>query len=282
MADTYCTKSCGVCAQREELNCPGCQAGPGSKWQGDCEIAKCCNEKGHECCETCSFGGSCSKLRRKDDMPEERRRKRALEEEKRERVAASAAYLGKWLWLLFWLVVPGVLADGLGQVPKLSIPANILQLICNITYGLILLKLAAESDRYRSAGICCFIAAGIAGLVIIFSGGQESAPWTLLITLPAGVVALVGEYHEYMGHAEILRDADIAMSEKWEKLWKWYIGSFGAVLGGLILVMIIPILGLLVMLAGLIGILVIGIMKLVYLYRTAKLFREYPNSVNAT
>ena len=38
----------------------------------------------------------------------------------------------------------------------------------------------------------------------------------------------------------------------------------------------IPILGLLVVLGSAIGMIVVSILKLVYLYRTAKLFREYP------
>lgn len=47
--------------------------------------------------------------------------------------------------------------------------------------------------------------------------------------------------------------------------------------GGSILVMlIIPILGAI---AGTIGTVVVGILKFVYLYRTAKIFREYPVGV---
>ena len=45
--------------------------------------------------------------------------------------------------------------------------------------------------------------------------------------------------------------------------------------GCIFLALISAILGLLAMLADAIGLLVVGIVKLVYLYRTAKRFREY-------
>lgn len=48
MTDTYCGKNCEECASKEALNCPGCKSGPGSAWSGDCEIAKCRKDKGHE------------------------------------------------------------------------------------------------------------------------------------------------------------------------------------------------------------------------------------------
>ena len=50
---------------------------------------------------------------------------------------------------------------------------------------------------------------------------------------------------------------------------------YGAMLGSILIIVIIPILGLLVTLAAAIGLIVVSILKLVYLYRTAKLFRDY-------
>lgn len=50
--------------------------------------------------------------------------------------------------------------------------------------------------------------------------------------------------------------------------------------GGSILVMlIIPVLGAIAVIGCTIGTVVVGILKLVYLYRTAKIFREYPVGV---
>ena len=63
------------------------------------------------------------------------------------------------------------------------------------------------------------------------------------------------------------------MQRFWKSLTRSWRGSGGCF--GIFLALISAILGLLAMLADAIGLLVVGIVKLVYLYRTAKRFREY-------
>ena len=106
------------------------------------------------------------------------------------------------------------------------------------------------------------------------SSGQTTPPWTLVFTIPAMIVSLVGEYNEYSAHAEVVGDVAPVLSDKWTGLWKWYIGMTLGLLGSILLMLIIPILGLLVALVTAIGTIVVSILKLVYLYRTAKVFRE--------
>ena len=86
---------------------------------------------------------------------------------------------------------------------------------------------------------------------------------------------MVGEYQEYMGHSELLWDVDVELSDKWRKLWKWYIGCFLVLLASIVVILLSLILGLLVTLAATIVLLVIMIVKLVYLYRTAMIFRNW-------
>lgn len=282
MAETYCGRNCEMCSRREELDCPGCKAGPGKSWAGDCKLASCCREKGHESCDTCSFHMSCGTLRGRDRIPELRMKKRADEAERKARLARRAPFFGKWLWVLFWLFVPSALAglmtnDNVVQwLPGLFWPGEILNFVCLMAYGLILLKLSSEEECYRAAGICTLVAAAVGFLTDCISHASGGAAWTLLLTLPAAIVVLVGEYREYTGHAAVLVGVDAVLSEKWERLWKWYIWSFGGLLGGTFAALLIPLLGLLVMLAAAIGVLVVSILKLVYLYQTAKIFRIYP------
>ena len=68
---------------------------------------------------------------------------------------------------------------------------------------------------------------------------------------------------------------DLELSEKWRRLWKWYIGTYLALFAGIFVALIFAWLGLLVVLASAIGTLVVAILKLVYLWRTARTFREY-------
>ncbi len=284
MAETCCRKTCEGCTHKESLGCSGCKAGPGNHWSGECEMAICRKDKGHETCETCSFNATSSTLRERENVPEYRLRKLVAEEDRKKRITQKALFLGKWLWILFWLVIPATLTGFMtnetivGWFPSLNLPGQILSTICSVAYGLILLKLSSEDEHYRTSGICFLVVAAVSVVVVCISGGRNDVTWTLILTLPAAVVSLFGEYHEYMGHAEVLNSVDTELSEKWRNLWKWYIGLFAALVGVIIVTLIAPILGMLTLLIVSIGILIVSILKLVYLYRTAKLFREYPQA----
>lgn len=286
MAETYCGKTCAECVSKEALSCSGCKAGPGRQYGGDCELAKCCTSKGHETCETCGFRNNCGTLRSRDRMPDYRRKKAEAEAARIAAISKRVPVLGKWLWILFWLIIPSTIASILSNdniaewIPSFYIPGQILSAICSLAYGLILVKLASEEDRYRTAGICCLVGGAVSLLIVMIAGGAEIPTWTLLLSIPVAIVGLVGEYYEYMAHSTVLGGVDDELSEKWCVLWKWYIGLFCVMIGSLLVMLMIPILGALAILAAAIGTIVVGILKLVYLYRTAKLFREYPVEVN--
>ena len=106
MAETYCGKSCEECTKKEQLNCSGCKTGPGRQFGGDCELAKCVRDKGHETCETCGFKGNCGTLRSRESMPDYRIRKIESEKMRKAAIAKRAPVLGKWLWIIFWLIIP--------------------------------------------------------------------------------------------------------------------------------------------------------------------------------
>ena len=285
MAETYCGKSCAECAKKEQLNCPGCKAGPGRQFGGDCELAKCVRDKGHETCETCGFKGNCGTLRSRDNMPDYRIKKIEAEEMRKTAIAKRAPVLGKWLWIIFWLIIPSTIGNIMANentaklLPGLLIPGQIINAICALAYGAILLKLGSEEDRYRTAGICSLIAGVSSALAAIINGGADGVTWILIFTIPAAIVAIVGEYNEYMAHSAVLSGVDNELSEKWEVLWKWYIGLYLGIFGSILLMLIIPVLGAIAVLGTTIGTVVVSILKLVYLYRTAKIFREYPVGV---
>jgi hypothetical protein len=278
MAETYCGKTCLECGQKEILNCPGCKLGPGKQYGGDCELAKCCRAKGHQECSSCSFKGNCGTLRGKDRMPEYRIKRIEAERCRLAAIAKRAPILGRWLWILFWLIIPSSIAALLtnntiaAAAPSVFAFGQLLSVICSFAYGFILIRLNSEEERYRTAGICELVGGLIVALTYIFGG---SPIWALLTAIPSAIFLLVGEYNEFMAHATVLTGLDNESAEKWCLLWKWYIGVYGATLGSLLLMIIIPLLGALVAMAALLGLLVISILKLVYLYRTAKIFREY-------
>ena len=285
MAETYCGKTCAECTKKEQLNCSGCKAGPGRQFGGDCELSKCVRDKGHETCDTCGFKGNCGTLRSRESMPDYRIRKIEAEEQRKAAIAKRAPVLGKWLWIIFWLVIPSSIGSIMAHettakiLPGLFMPGQIINAICSLIYGAILLKLGSEEDRYRTAGICTLIAGASSALAAIINGGSDGATWILIFTIPAAIVAIVGEYNEYMAHSAVLSGVDNELSENWEVLWKWYIGLFAGIFGSILLMLIIPVLGAIAVIGATIGTVVVSILKLVYLYRTAKIFREYPVGV---
>ena len=275
MSETYCGKSCTDCAHKESLSCPGCKSGPGTT----CDLAKCCRKKGHETCATCSFSEKCHFQFQKDPMPQ---RRQAILRDKAARaadLARRAAFFSKWLWPLFWLVIPNTIASIMTNdtitkyFPGLYQPGAILQAISTIAYGAILLLLSKEEDTYRLPGIFQIINGAVVGVFAVFFGISLSE--ALIFAIPIAILNLCGEYLEISAHSGILNKIDGELSDHWMLLWKWYIGLYGATLGSVVLLVIVPILGLLVLLAAVIGLLILSILKLVYLYQTANVFSDH-------
>lgn len=281
MAETYCGKSCMECKQKEMLNCPGCKAGPGKQFEVSCELAKCCRTKGHQECTTCGFHTDCRTLRSKDRMPVDRLKAAEAERKRIAEVMRKAPILGKWLWILFWLFIPGEIASLLtnnnlvASSPSLNAVGRILGAVCVIAYGVILLRLTSEEEHYRTAGICALIY-GAANIILAYiSGTVGITQWILLPSILAAIISIVGEYNGFTAHGEVLIGVDNQLSDKWSALWKWYIGAYIAMLGSIFVIAISPLLGLLVTVASAICLIIVSILKLVYLYRTAMAFRNY-------
>lgn len=191
----------------------------------------------------------------------------------------NVALLAKWMRILFWLIIVSTVANLFtsenvtNAAPPLASAGQIMNIAANAAYGVVLLKIASESMNYRNSAICRFITAAVAIAVIPISDNTE-----FFIAIPVVILSIVmdmvGEYYEFMGHAEVLRGADRTLSYKWLTLWKWYIGTFLGMIGGTVLAVMIPLIGLIVVLASTVGTLVISIVKIVYIYKMAGVFRN--------
>lgn len=188
--------------------------------------------------------------------------------------------MGKWLKVLFWLVIPSAAGSVMTNqavavwLPFLYLPGQVISMGTMCVYGCVLLKLSVINSRYRTAGICCLlpIAADAAGILI--PADSALAPALVLLSVLILVFAFYGEYSEYMGHAETVGALDENMAEKWKRLWKWFIGLFVLTLSSILLTAISPWIGITVVLVGMIGVLTVNVMKLSYLYRTAKIVQN--------
>ena len=83
--------------------------------------------------------------------------------------------------------------------------------------------------------------------------------------------------NQIVSHNTDLENAmNTALSEKWIRLWKWYMGTFLGIIGGTVLAVMIPLIGMIIVLGATIGTMVVSVVKIVYIYKTAKAFRNYP------
>lgn len=196
----------------------------------------------------------------------------------------KAQFLSKWLWVLFLITISTTIADLMTKnfvaksSPSVFLVGQILSAVCSLVYGIILMKMSVEEDRYRTAGICALVGTIIRLLVAILDKGVEGMTLPLILTIPSVIAVFVGEYNEYMAHSVVLMGMDDDLSSKWRTLWKWYVGLFLGMIGCIIVMLSIPLLGYIATICVIsvaIGVAVIGILKLVYLYRTTKVFREY-------
>lgn len=190
-----------------------------------------------------------------------------------------AAVLGKWLWILFWLIIPSAIAGVLGnknlfgQESAVYVFGTILSMVVGILYGVILLPMRNVEERYRMAGIFSILSAVLAMVLEIIP--MENPLAVILIGLPTLVLGLVAKYYEFHSHAAVLQNVDLAFSQKWLTLWKWYCITIGGLIVSTLIVFVSILLAALLLFVFAIGTFVVAIVQLVYLYKMAKLFQRY-------
>ena len=280
MAETYCGKSCQSCVHKEKLNCPGCKTGPGARITGDCKLAKCCVSKGHETCGSCSIKPRCGMYSGREQAPIHRAREKEAELQRQEEIRIRTNGLSKVFFLLFWLVVPSTVGSILtldflaNPYPVLGTIGICISFLSSLVYGIVLLSQYRRQREYLMAGALAAVAS-----ILHFVSKYNAPPdgefnYTTAVSLVAGVIQLVAVYKEFTAHSEVLAGVD-DVADKWPTLWRWTIGIYCAVLGSIFVAIIAPLLGVLVVLAGAIGMIVVEIVKLVYLYRSAQACEEW-------
>lgn len=290
MAETYCGKNCLECAEYQNSLCPGCRQGPGSWLGNDCDIAQCARDKGCATCLGCDSEKTCVLCAGASVMPE-RRKQRAAAKEAGQALRRQRKDVGKWLWIYFWMLIPNFIAafmtnNSVVQVlPGLKFPGEILSILVGIAQCVLLFLLAKEEKNY---GYAAWTAAGLVAFNILallvpvesVTGAPRLLTVLLAVLLMIGVTALTAGnvYFESKANQTVLTGVDDALAEKWKKLWKRYWVVLIVLLVGTLVALMqsvfTAVIGSLAVLAASIGMIVVGIQRLIYLYNTAKLFRE--------
>ena len=287
VAEPYCGKSCTDCAIREELGCKGCKQTDHRDTTG-CAIARCCQGKNLTSCSDCGYHKNCGALRRADTTAAQRlqahrqeaaKQQRILQrkQEKQAWVQTHAPRLGRWLWAMFCLLIATNVADLLSFVPGLELPATGLNAAFGFLYAACAFPLSPAHPGYRKAALFGMVSAllGLCGNLAQQTSIGDFLQ--LLVLLPASLTVLAFQYHLMGAFADTVADFDATLSHRWQTLRKWHIGiQLSAPL--MILYGIMPALSIifgapLLLLLLPIAYLIIALLYLLYLYRTAQLFR---------
>ena len=274
MAETYCGKSCADCADRTKLKCPGCKMGPGKPYTGECSITRCCVTRGFRSCEECSTASTCFQWKHRDGVSAERLKQRDADTAAMIACVRENTFLGKWLWVLFWMVIISIVVNFvfelIGIMSDMTLAAELVSAVLSVCYAAVLLRLSSSSYCFRVAGICSIIAVVFSLLGTFLAGSVFGTLFTLAGLIPS----LVGRYQEFVGYSEITEDRDERLSGKWKVMWYLSFGSMVLLAICLILTLLGSLLGALLTIVTAVASLIVEIYKIAFLYQTARLFRS--------
>ena len=197
------------------------------------------------------------------------------EEEVSEEDKQGYAFLGKWIWYLFILIIPSIAAaifSAIPEAPIINFIGKCLDIACDVAYVVILIIMGTYSVNYKKAGYFQILAIATTIISAIVWGTEEVPLWYNAIELVAGVLGIYGMYLEFKTHAEAIAPIDIVLSDKWNKLFKLFaIATIGTLCS--VFLLLIPVLGVLCLLGFVVLLVVVTIMKIIYLYSSAKEFQ---------
>jgi hypothetical protein len=277
--NSFCGNICEDCIRRNELHCAGCAAGP-ARFSGGCAIADCCREKGHSACGTCTRESACGLYKSARQMPETRLAQREMQQARHQWLQEQSPVLGRWLGMLFWIAIVSQIAGVMTnenlvkRIPVLRLPGLLFVFACGMVYALILWRLRGIEARYGKAALG-LAASEVFSVSTVLIAQDRSSGLVLALTALALAGSVYGCYQEFHAHGEVLAGLDDTLAENWRKLWKWEIGLALGAFGCIFLVLFSAVLGVLATLAVAIGLVIAGILRLVYLWRTAKRFRNF-------
>lgn len=227
-----------------------------------------------------------------------------------------APTLAKWLMVLFWLGVASFVCNGFENTIKLPKYVPVTGLVLSAaTYLISLLQILAawklqKADRkFRMLALINAASTVVLAITQVTLGGADPAVIAGIVsdrTQRAGVQALVAVllalalglaavvyYFEMTAFHNVTRYVDEELAEKWLKLRAWMIGLTAATFAAILLEILIagnPLayfngLGTLVLLLAVpssLGLIVCSVIRMVYLYRTAKLFKTVAQNIDNT
>lgn len=197
--------------------------------------------------------------------------------------AEHAAYLVKWLRILFfWSLFSGITVGALKYDPiqiwidsvflNPQIITVCLELAGPAGAAFLFAKLGRMSSYYRC--IMFLQIASVAVKLTLLGKGPNSPTWWAMSVLGL-ILGVVISHQYYHGHAEMLDMIHSALAEKWRKLWKWCVRLILGLPVGVLTALAFPTLGGILLMVSMLGLAILGILEFIYLWQTGSAFRDY-------
>ncbi|NLT11246.1 MAG: hypothetical protein GXY06_02385 [Clostridiaceae bacterium] len=193
--------------------------------------------------------------------------------------AKASTLLHNCILMLFWLFIPSVISSVLSRIDSMLWLGTIISGVTSLAYAFVLFRLRKLDRYYDSAAKLhlCSSLLSILTIAILLMTLYNDLPGlfvlSLVLTLIVLIISILETYSEFTAHSNVSSNVSNHISTEWDQLWKWYIGLIIANTVVNILPIFTSAFKVIVLILAGIGSLVIGIIRLILLYRTAKLFR---------
>ncbi len=137
----------------------------------------------------------------------------------------------KWMQNLFYVQCATLVLALIAMLPFVGSWFSWVIRIATIATIFVLYKLSPLSTRYLKAAI--FMGASVLTTILLKGLG--------VLAIVGMICSLIAIYQEYMGHSELIKEADAKLSKNWNSLFNWEIWG-GFLVGGIALPVVLAIL----------------------------------------
>ena len=192
-----------------------------------------------------------------------------------EAIVGRAPLMAKWLMIMFWMNIAQIIINFIKIESSVVYTTTqaILVNVCTLIICLALFQMRGEDKRYRLAALFMLIPIVLDTVFGVVIGYGDSIGMVILVALISVILSLLAAYNEFHAHSCIVGGLDCELGDRWQKLWVWQIIGIAGTFVSLLLTVLAAGLGAVLVLIVAIYVLVIQIIYLVTLYRSAKAYR---------
>ena len=192
-----------------------------------------------------------------------------------EAIVSRAPLMAKWLMTMFWANIAQIIINFIKIESSVVYTTTqaILVNVCTLIICLALFQMRGEDKRYRLAALFMLVPIVLDTVFGVVIGYGDSIGMVILIALISVILSLLATYNEFHAHSCIVGGLDSELGDRWQKLWVWQIIGIAGTFVSLLLTGLAAGLGVVLVLIVAIYVLVIQIIYLVTLYRSAKAYR---------